>query len=171
MRTRTVVLIASALLAGEALADRQQKDLNLQNAFRDMAEDCQRAVDGEPGYRFPKADANTLERCYGEKVRRSFDEARSERNISPIFYGTYVQISDFSYGRDRHRMLKAAMEAEPKLAFVAYEAALNGRLSPVKAFEVASRILPGQHERFARHSIEHGADPGRVLSATAAGNK
>lgn len=169
MSIRAILGMAALLLAEQALADRQQQ--YLQAAFRVMAEDCQRAVDGVPGHAFPKPDIRDLQGCYSEKVRRSFAEAKNEHGLNLNFYGTYLRITDFSYGRDRQRMLMAAMQADPKLALVAYDAALRGRLNPLTAFRVAARLQPEQREQFARHSIERGADPSQVLAATAAGNR
>lgn len=134
-----------------------------------MAEDCQRAIDGVAGYALPTQGAHDLFGCYGEKVRRSFVEAKHQHGLNHNFYGTYLRIADFSYGRDRQRMLIAALQADPKLVLIAYDAALRGRMNPVTAFNVAARMQPEKQDFFARHSIEHGADPLQILTAPAGG--
>jgi len=136
-----------------------------------MAEECQLALDHAPGYRLPKAAPATLSGCYGHKVKISFRETRSDRSRAAVFQGSYLQLPRLSYGGDRQRMLRAALQAEPSLVMAAYNAALQGRLSANLAFAVASTSIPARTDEFGRTAIAMGADPDRVLAATAAGSR
>lgn len=146
------------------------KDEILQIQFRQMAEECQLAVDGEPGYDLP-AGANSVANCYADKVNQSFRQARSHRGLVGTFYGDYLTVPRFSYLRDRSAMLQAAIGAEPRLALTAYQAALKGRLNPYHAHRVASASLPARASDLTRVTVAMGADPNRLLEATAAGRR
>lgn len=143
----------------------------LQIQFRQMAEECQLAVDGHTGYPMPADAGNTLASCYAHKVQQSFREARWNNGISSTLRGSYLQVPRFSYGRDRASMLQAAINAEPTLALTAYQAALQGRLNPYLAHNVASTSLPARATELTRVTVAMGADPNRLLEATAAGRR
>lgn len=167
MKGKLLLLVSVACLAGPTLADRRDDILRTQ--FRQMAEDCQRAIDGQPGHELPKAAPRDLAGCYGYKVRVSFQQAKSHRRLSGQFRGDHLILPRLAYGADRKRMLQAALQAESSLALVAYDSALQGRLQPVLAYQVASQMLPAASAGFARRSIAYGADPVAVSEATAAG--
>lgn len=159
---------AMLMLASSVRADVQQEQM--QAGFRRMAEECQLALDKHPGYRLPSPAATDLASCYAEKVRVSFQEARAESSFNFNFHGSYLSINSFNYGLDRSRMLRAALQAEPRLAVAAYDGALRGYLEPVLAYRVASADLPQHREQFAQASIRRGVDPNLLLAATAAGS-
>ena len=167
MKGKLLLLVSLASLTGTALADRRDEILRTQ--FRQMAEDCQRAIDGQPGHALPKAAPRDVAGCYGYKVRVSFQQAKSHRLLSGQFYGDHLILPRLAYGADRKRMLRAALQAEPTLALTAYDSALQGRLQPVLAYQVASQTLPAASAGFASRSIAYGADPAAVSEATAAG--
>ena len=168
MKSNLLLVLLLSCLAEPALADRRDDVLRMQ--FRQMAEECQLAIDGTPGYVLPNPVAASVAACYGEKVRVSFRQAKTHRVLSGQFRGEHLTLPRLAYGSDRKRLLQAALLAEPSLALTAYESALQGRLSPVLAYQIASQTLPATSTSFARRSIAHGADPAVVSEATAAGN-
>lgn len=152
-------------------ADAANKPEILQIQFRQMAEECQLGVDGHPGYPLPAAAGNSLASCYAHKVQQSFREARWNNGVSSTLRSSYLQVPRFSYGRDRAAMLRAAINAEPTLALTAYQAALQGRLNPYLAHNIASNSLPARASELTRVTVAMGADPNRLLEATAAGRR
>lgn len=159
----------SISVLGSAYAANKPEILQIQ--FRQMAEECQLGVDGHPGYPLPADAGHSLSSCYAHKVQQSFREARWNNGISTTLRGSYLQVPRFSYGRDRAAMLQAAISAEPVLAMTAYQAALNSRLNPYLAHSVASTSLPARANELTRVTVAMGADPNRLLEATAAGRR
>lgn len=167
MKRKLLLVLLATGLTDVALADRRDDVLRTQ--FRQMAEECQLAIDGVPGYVLPDRAARSVAACYGEKVRVSFQQAKSHRLLSGRFQGDHLILPRLAYGADRKRLLQAALLAEPSLALTAYDSALQGRLAPTLAYQIASQTLPAARTNFARRSIAHGADPAVVSEATAAG--
>lgn len=167
MKGKLLVLFTLSTVAGAVLADHKQ-DI-LQTQFRQMAEECQLALDGKRGYDVPVEAPATLSGCYSHKVRITFQEAKNHRFLEGRFVGTYLELPRMAYGQDRPRLLRAALQAEQTLAVAAYDGALHGRLSPVLAYRVASATLPASQQAFASRAIARGADPSEVAEATAAG--
>ena len=166
-RMKLVSVIALCALTGTAVADRKEDLLQIQ--FRQMAEDCQRAIDGAAGYELPANSKATLSDCYQQKVRVSFNQAKLHHDLRGRFEGSYLIMPRMAYGADRSKMLRAALKAEPSLAVAAYDGALRGRVSPVLAYTIASAALPSAQQSFAQRAIAYGADPSQVAEATAAG--
>ncbi len=169
MKRNIFVAVALSTLAGTALADRKEELLQIQ--FRQMAEDCQRAIDGTIGHDLPAGSKATLSDCYQQKVRVSFSQAKLHHDLRGRFEGSYLIMPRMAYGADRSKMLRAALKAEPSLAVAAYDGALRGRVSPVLAYTVASATLPSAQQSFAQRAIAYGADPSQVAEATAAGTR
>lgn len=124
------------------------KEVSMQKQFRQMAEECQLALDKVPGYQLPNKNVSTLASCYRHKVKKTFAEARAQRDRQRTLRGQYFYSAQFNYGMDVKRMLKSALQAEPSLSLVAYQAALEGRVNPRVALQIATATQPQNEAKF-----------------------